>query len=387
MTRARSFAVVANGFADGPAQALRTYLVARGAHVIEVTHPLLPEDGTRHVVTTYRSGALLDRRAIRLALRPPSSYLLDPLVPLRVPKVDVWFGFNPLACARGLIARAMRRTHTVVLWSVDFVPDRFGRGTVLTRVYDRLDRRCCLKADVRVELSGEAREARNRRHCLPPDRASARVVPMGAWLDRTPTTDEEGYRARIVVFLAHLVRRQGPDILLDALATPTARAHGITADIIGTGPLEVGLRGRASALGLDDVVRFHGFVPDHREVERILARGSVAVAPYRPGEETFTTYADPGKLKAYLAAALPIVLTEVPPNASDLAAKAGAEIVPFDAHSIADAISRVLDSPETWRARRNAARAYAERFDWPLLFESFFADLGLEVAADDRSQR
>jgi hypothetical protein len=86
-------------------------------------------------------------------LRPPFSYAADPFVPLWPPRVDAWFGFNPLACARGLVARRLGRARRVVLWSVDFVPDRFGPGTPATRIYDRLDRLCCTRADARVELS------------------------------------------------------------------------------------------------------------------------------------------------------------------------------------------------------------------------------------------
>ena len=222
-----------------------------------------------------------------------------------------------------------------------------------------LDRRCCLSADARVELSQVAREARNRRHALPLNRA-AHVVPMGAWLGRTPTVGGDGFRARRVVFLAHLVRRQGADVLLEALAVLKARAANIAADIIGTGPLDRDLRAHARALGLEEVVTFHGFVDDHRDVERLLAAASVGVAPYRPGEATFTTHADPGKLKAYVAAGLPVLVTDVPPNASELANEGGAEIVPFDAHALADAVSRLLDSPETWQSRSRAALAYCQ---------------------------
>ena len=41
-------AIVSNGFADGPAQALRDYLVARHADVTTIFHPLTPEQGTTH---------------------------------------------------------------------------------------------------------------------------------------------------------------------------------------------------------------------------------------------------------------------------------------------------------------------------------------------------
>ena len=363
-----TYAVASNGFTEGPAQALRDFLVSRGAEVVTIFHPLTPEQGTRHVITTYASGKRVEERTIPLPLRPPLSFALDPFVPLLLPRVDVWFGFNPLACARGLLPRKVR---FVALWSVDFVPDRFGRGTLATRVYDRLDRFCCERADARIELSEAAREARNRRHGLPPD--GAHIVPMGAWIDRVPTTTPEAFRRRRVVYLGHLVERQGVGTLLDALA----QTDGLTADIIGTGPLEAELRATAVRLGLERRIEFRGFVEDHREVERLLARCSLAVAPYKQTKDTFTRFADPGKLKAYLAAGLPIVLTDVPPNARELAREAGAELVEDGARALADALSRSLASSDEWERRREAALGYARRFDWNVLLGDLLAKLGL----------
>jgi glycosyltransferase involved in cell wall biosynthesis len=365
------FAIVSNGFADGPAQALRDYLVARHVGVMTIFHPLTPEQGRRHRVATYADGVQVDERAVRLPLRPAASYLLDPFVPLLPPKVDAWFGFNPLACARGLVARRTGRARRVMLWSVDFVPDRFGRGTLATRIYDGVDALCCRRADARIELSEAARDARNRRHNVQAGSVRAHVVPMGAWIDRVPTTAPVGFRRRRVVFLGHLVARQGVGTLLDALAT----LGGVAADMIGTGPLEAELREQAKRAGLD--VTFHGYVADHREVEQVLSESSVAVAPYRQTDDTFTRYADPGKLKAYLAAGLPIVLTDVPPNARELAAEAGAEVVADDAASIADGISRAFASPDQWWARRESALGYARRFDWNVLLGDLLAKLEL----------
>jgi glycosyltransferase involved in cell wall biosynthesis len=316
-------------------------------------------------------------RSISTPLRPPLSFALDPVVPLRLPAVDLWLGFNPLACARGLLARRFGGARRVVLWSVDFVPERFGR-TPLTRLYDRLDRLCCTRADVRVELSDAARDARNRRHKLA-DRASAHVVPMGAWLMRVPKTGEDGVDRRRIVFLGHLVPRQGVALLLQALAELRGRDVSFEADVIGGGPLLAELRGSARELGLDSHVRFHGFVSDHRRVEELLADATLAVAPYEPSPDSFTRYADPGKLKAYLAAGLPVLLTAVPPTAAELATSAGAEIVAFDAGSLAATIERVLGSPEGWRERRQASLSYAERFDWEVLLGDFFAAIGFRV--------
>ena len=152
----------------------------------------------------------------------------------------------------------------------------------------------------------------------------------------------------------------------------------MTLDIIGDGPQLPKLRERSVALGLGDGVRFHGFVADTREVGCILAGASIALAPYEPTETTFSRYADPGKLKAYLAAGLPIVLTDVPPNADELAREAGAEIVASEPEAIADAITHGLASPDAWRARREAALEHARRYDWAVLLTHLLGQLGYE---------
>jgi glycosyltransferase involved in cell wall biosynthesis len=373
-----SFAVVANGYADGPAQALRDYLVGRGARVVMVTHPLLPEHGKRHVVTTFENRHEVRVRTRWTPLRPPASYAVDPLVPLVIPRVDAWFGFNPLAAARGLLQRRLRRATAVVLWSVDFTPDRFGEGALLTRLYDRCDRLACRHADARVELSARARDARDARLGL--DGATpVHFVPMGAWLARTPVVSADGFDARRIVFLGHLTEGRGTEVLLDALALLRSRGSQLDLDVIGDGDQLPALRRQAARLGLGEAVRFHGYVADHREVERLLAEGSVAAAPYLATESTFTRWADPGKLKAYLAAGLPIVLTDVPPNAQELSREAGAEIVRQTPDELAAGLERVLASPEAWRERRARALAYVRRFDWPQLFSELFVELGFRA--------
>ena len=359
--------VASNGYVDGPAQALRDFLVDRDQTVVTVLHPLATSDGTTHTVTRFEHGRTVAERRLRVPLRPPASYAIDPFVPLRVPRADAWIGFNPLATARGLFERRLGRVDRVVQWSVDFVPDRFGGGSPLTRLYDLVDRICCRRADAWVELSVEARDARDARHGVRRDPARMHIVPMGAWLGRTPVVPSDGHARRRIVYLGHLVPRQGVDVLLRALAVLLGRDERVTADIVGTGPEEERLRDLARLLGLADAVRFHGYVPDHRAVESILAGASVGVAPYRRDPASFTRFADPGKLKAYLAAGLPVVLTDVPPNAAELVAQAGAELVADEPEALAQGLARVLADPAAWRTRRDAARAFACRFDWEVL--------------------
>lgn len=364
-----TFAIAANGFAEGPAQALHDFLLEHGAaRVTTILHPLVREGDTRHVISVEEPGRDPRVRRISLPTRPPLTYPIDFFVPIRAPSADVWFGFNSLACARGLLARRTGRVDKTVYWCVDFVPDRFGSGA-LTSAYDRLDRLCCTRADARFELSQAALEGREARHGIPQaELAPARVVPMGAWLDRVPTTTANGHEARRAVFLGHLVERQGVRLLPDA-----AKLLGdVTFEVIGRGPLERELRDQAGGR-----IHFHGFIEDYRDVERILAGASVALAPYEPDPQSFSRFADPGKLKAYLAAGLPIVMTDVPPNATELAERGGAELVPYSVQALAQAVERLLDSPAEWQNRREAALTMAREFDWPAILGPALDSIGL----------
>ena len=256
-------AIISNGFADGPAQALRDYLVARDVRVVTIFHPLTPEQGRRHRIVAYADGAPVSDRSVRLPLRPPASFALDPFVPLLPSRVDAWFGSTRLR------AHAIRRAPSAPAagscLSVDFVPDRFGLGT-FTRVYDRLDRMCCRRADARIEL--RARDARNGGTTFHPSRptcTSCRWAPDR----RVPTTPPTPWAAK----------RRVPGISSRARASAFARRpldagrrHGRG---VGSVPFLVPSSSACEARRLH--VTFHGYVADHRKVEELLSRSSVGL--------------------------------------------------------------------------------------------------------------
>jgi glycosyltransferase involved in cell wall biosynthesis len=376
-----SFIVLANGAADSPpASGLIGYLLARRARMLTtVFHPLSIEDGNQHSIIVYVSGQKQRERVVRLPARPPYTYPLDAIVPPRTPRVDGWFAFNNLLCARGLVERRVSRATTVAYWAVDFVPDRFGAATLPTRVYDAVDKYCCLHADLRVELSQAALAGRDKRHGLTETAGARRVIaPVGAWLDRVPVCSPDAFGQRRVVFIGHLVERMGVDTVIEAAAQLSARGVEVHVDIAGRGPLEEELRAMAARKGLGDKIRFHGFISDHRKLEALLAEASVALAPYSTRVESFTRFADPSKLKSYLAAGLPILLTDVPPNAGELEREGGAEIIADEPTEFAAAIERLLSNPSAWAARREAALRYARQFDWNNIVETALKAAGFE---------
>jgi glycosyltransferase involved in cell wall biosynthesis len=373
-----TFTIIANGFADGPAQALRDYLIKHDAkRVITVAHPLVPEGSNVHIITEYKDGKISVKQT-KLPHKPPYTYLFDPFVPLRLPKSSAWIGFNNLACLRGLQSRKIGRTDKVIYWAVDFVAERFGKS-VATKGYDKVDRYVCKNADYRVELSPVGVTSRNKYHGLKnAEIAPTSVVPMGAWLDRTPKVPASAWKKHKIVYLGHLVERQGVDKLVEAVSILVKRGVSVTAEVVGSGPLEADLRQQAKDLKVDKLIKFQGFVKDHKDVETILASGTFAAAPYVKDDVNFVQFTDAGKLKAYLGAYLPIVLTDVPNNAQELK-KAGVALISDDsAKAFADVLEKWLTNEGAWTKAHTAATKVAQEFDWNNLLKTALNNFGFE---------
>lgn len=372
--------IAANGFSEGPSQPLGRFLLEHGARrVATITHPLTADGPGEHHLHIVENGT--ERTTVRrLPNRPPLTYAFDPAVPVRPPRADVWFGFNCVSTAQGLVHRSLRRVDRVIHWNVDFVPDRFG-SSVLTGVYDRLDELCCTRADGRVELSEAARLGRIDRYGLT-GKVPVEVIPMGAWVSEAPQADVGRLGDRRIVFLGSLVERMGIDSLIDAVGLLRASGTPVVLEIIGRGDLLDRLQRRVIEENLSDVVVFRGFVTNFDDVLAILANASLAIAPYDVDPNSFSHFADPGKLKAYLSVGLPILLTDVPPNASELEREAGAEIIRPSPEHLAERIEAILGDADRWTQRHCAAQAYAKKFDWADLLAERLARFGIVTAGE-----
>ncbi len=374
-----TFTIIANGFADGPAQPLRDYLLEHKAKkLIMVNHPLVAEGSNKHIVAIYVKGKLKSHKKYKLPNKPPYTFAFDPLVPLKLPKSDAWFGFNNLATLRGLRHKKHGKAQKVYYWAVDFVPNRFGNN-ILTKIYNKVDKKVSMQADARIELAETAVAKRAKYLNLDTNKTAPTItVPMGTWLERTPKIKDTAWKSKKVVYLGHLVERQGVATLIKALGMIIKEDPGVTADIIGGGPLADSLKAQAKELGIAKKVTFHGFVKDHQDVEAILAKATVAAAPYVKDEASFTQFADPGKIKAYLGANLPVVLTDVPPNARELEASGAALVVEDSPEAVAAGLQELLQNQVKWQSAHKAAAKLAQEFDWNNLLKRALSKLGFE---------
>jgi len=192
-------------------------------------------------------------------------------------------------------------------------------------------------------------------------------VPLGVDLSTfTPRVPGSGrVRARyaadgqiLLVHCGRLSAEKKPQRSLTTLATLCADGLPARLVVAGDGPLRPRLERRAVRSGLP--VSFAGFLADRGDLAALLASADVAIAP--GPAETFGLAA----LEA-LACGTPVVVS-AESALPEVAGEAGASVPGED---LAAGVRALLGRPEP--ARRAAARARAERYDWATAVRGFLA--------------
>ncbi|HEU5206322.1 MAG TPA: glycosyltransferase family 4 protein [Gaiellaceae bacterium] len=154
--------------------------------------------------------------------------------------------------------------------------------------------------------------------------------------------------------IGRLIPIKGHLVLLRALAQARARVPGVVLDIAGRGPLEPALKAYARELGVEDAVRFLGFVSP---VQKAIEDAAIVVVPSLG--EGFGMVA----LEA-MERARPVIVSAVgglPEIVAD--GESGIVAPPADAEALADAIVTLAgDLPRAAQMGRSARERALTRF-------------------------
>jgi glycosyltransferase involved in cell wall biosynthesis len=194
------------------------------------------------------------------------------------------------------------------------------------------------------------------------------TVPLGIWDKRIPKPKLNQRNRYQIVFMGHILEKQGLDIVIEALPKILRKIPKAQLLIIGTGEYENILKAKVKKLKLEKSVIFAGFVESHKEVERKLSESILAVATYKPDPDSFTYFADPGKIKNYLSAGLPVILTRVPPIAGEIEKKKCAVITNYNSDDFSKIAIKFLSSARILKQYSKNAIEYAKNFDWENVF-------------------
>ncbi|HUC36008.1 MAG TPA: glycosyltransferase [Acidimicrobiales bacterium] len=287
---------------------------------------------------------------------------------------DLYCGVDALNAVIGIFLRAIRVVNKVVFYAIDWSPKRF-ESVGLDVVYHVTDRTAALLAD-ETWNTAEAMNKGRWPGWLPSliregVVARSKTVQTGiasSLLAELPKADRNRHR---LVFMGHLLEKQGLQHVIAALPLIAQNVTDVELAVVGSGPFEEQLRRLVGKYGVTDRVSFLGYVPDESEVLQILASSSIGLAPYLESVDNYTAYADPGKVKNYLAAGLPVVISRVPVIARQIESHGCGCVVPAEPQSLAAAVTTLLlEDDESLVRRRERAIEFVRGLGW----DSIFAD-------------
>jgi glycosyltransferase involved in cell wall biosynthesis len=165
--------------------------------------------------------------------------------------------------------------------------------------------------------------------------------------------------ARVVTFVGTFGQWHGVDVLARSIRTHAAwaRDFGVRFLLIGDGLKMPEVR--ALVEGVDDIVTLPGLVPQD-EAPLHLAASNVLVSPHVPNADGSPFFGSPTKLFEYMAAAKPIVASDLD-QIGDVLRGVGVLVRPGDPDDLVRGLREALDHPELGAAARERV---LERYTW-----------------------
>lgn len=371
-----SVIIVSHILFEGHAQELENFLSKRCREVMFIGHPFSNATWKSSFVRIYKSGNLKFKiegpevKGPELFLFIKDFLLTFYFIFKYNKKFDIFIGLDPLNALAGILLKKIGIVRIVIFYVIDYVPIRF-KNALLNGIYHFIDRFCVYHADYTWNLTASMIEARAKRGI---NKTNQMVVPTGTNYDRIKHLLGEEVDKTSIIFVSHLRKGQGIELILEAMPIVVKRIPTAKLIIIGTGPLEDYFRSEVKKRYLDKNIIFLGY-KNHGEIEKIIPKCRVGIAPYVPDPNSFTWYADPSKPKVYLGCGVPVIITKVPEIAFEIEKRGAGIAINYDKHELANAIIKLLTDDELYRQCRKNALKFAAEYTWTNIFYNAFSQI------------
>lgn len=283
---------------------------------------------------------------------------------------DKYIGMDGLCVFFGNFLKVLGKVKKTVYWATDFVPEKRFESGFKNKIYHWINTHGYKKADEMWDLSPRMAEAREKFLGIQKaDYKFHRVVPYGVWTERIKRYSYAECEQKTLVFMGHLLEKQGVQVVIRTIPEIIKSIPDFKFKIIGDGKYKDVLVQLAKDLDVLPYCDFRGKIGDIKIVEQEIAKSCIAIAPYIKKLDTWTYYADPGKIKTYLACGMPVLLTDIPWNTKEIEQSKCGVMINEDLDDIKDKILFLMDGKINQEYRNNAIR-YTQNFDYRKIFNA-----------------
>jgi len=371
----RKVIIVLHEATTGPGHDLRDYLLQQKVkELLFISHPLLylPENfknSSRYEL--YKNGKLVkNKSAFHWILPEYLLYIKDFLYTFfwsitLIKKSDIFFGLGNLNAFTSFFLKFFRHIDTIVYYPIDYVPERF-HNKVLNLIYHHIEKFCAQNSDWTWNFSPRVIEARNKKWGT--TFKNQLIVPHGVHFNRIKRLSFEKIHKTEVVYMGTLFERQGVQLVVESLPEVIKKIPEIKFVVIGKGPYESALKKLVKKLKVGKYVEFLGYISNHAVMENRIAQAALAVALYDKEHDDFSYYGTPGKIKNYLGAGVPIIMTNVPYGVKQIEDAQCGFIVKYSKEELTDKLVDFFSNEKIMKSYRINALEFAKKYDWDNIF-------------------
>jgi len=364
---------------SGPTEALARFLKPRAKMLGIIYHPFHYCADRRSRGELYRNGRRCDeKQSGSMSLPQFLTFFKDVLLSLYFfmrfkTRFDVYLGVDPLNAMVGIVLKRLGLVKSVIFYTIDWMPQRFP-NRLLNAIYHMIDRFCVRNCDAAWNISPRIVLVREQMGLA---KSKNILVPVGVETEKIKLPREARKTSlRRLVLLGALTPSKGVDLVVEAYPAIKEKHPDLELVVIGRTPLDAVEDGiayepyeiRLRALG--DSVKLLG-VKSHDEVLKLLPDFDIGLALYKPDPNNLSLWADPSRVKDYLACGLPVIITDVPEIARDIAEHQAGIVIHYTPQDLVRAIGR-LSHPGTFRKMRENAIRYMKNYSWESIFTRAF---------------
>ncbi len=193
------------------------------------------------------------------------------------------------------------------------------------------------------------------------------VIPMGTNPSHKNISTDDASDKIIIGYLGMLKKSQGLDLLFDNLEILKNKIPKLRIEIIGSGPDEEYFKARAQKHA--EVVTLYGFIENNYDVEAIMKYWSLGLATYMPLAWSEHYWTDPSKIKAYLSAGIPVLMTNVPSFAQEVKQYKAGSVIHYDNEEFMQGVAQIIKKNRFFA--KNAYRL-AQKYRYTRLYPRLF---------------
>ncbi len=371
-----SFLLVAHYATFAYQDLLYEYLTKRRAKLVTKINFPLPELPLLKQIELYQkiNGQKEEFKCMRSLFAPPSfAYFLQAfqyvwIVGTSPQTYDYVIAEDSLLAFCSILLRALGKCKHVIFYShgIDFT--RFG-NQLTNWIYQRLDKFSAQKSNYNWFLSQNMIPIRKTQGI---DESRMFWVPSSIPIANLPRIKRVA--SHTLVFLGVINDKNGVGILPEIINEVRKKVPDVRLDIMGEGDMKQELQKKVKILGLTHHVRFLGNV-EFQEFKDLLTYYRAGVVTYKYSTVNLIPTSDSMKMRVYLAAGLPVVITKGFIFSDEVEKNHLGFAVRYDAKEFAEKLMEILINNTLSKNLRACALAYSQKMDLTKIYNRTFTKI------------